>query len=87
MKLEYQVSHKSNSKESSGIIKEEHEIVLPAEVAGKRNPVRVELLDLLEGKQNATSVQLNYLLPKFLKVTNRATAKPITILMEPYPGT
>lgn len=67
-------------------MKEEHEIVLAAEVDGKRNPVREQLLDLLESKPNATSVQLNYLMPKFLKVTNRGTAKPITILMEPYPG-
>lgn len=86
VKLQYTVSHKSSSKSDAGIIKEEINIVLDATVDSKPNPVRQGLLDFLEGKPDVEPVELAFLWPKFLKVTNRGTAATIPQLMEPVPG-
>lgn len=85
VKLEYQVSHKSNNKEDSGVIREEVSIVLESEINGQANPDRENLLQMLNSNIS-NPVTLKYILPKFLKVTNRGTAKPISVLMDSETG-
>lgn len=69
------------------MIKEQVDIVLDATVDNKPNPVRKGILEFLEGRQNVEPVTLNYLIPKFIKVTSRNTAAAIHQLMEPMPST
>ena len=85
VKLEYQVSHKSNNKEDSGVIREDVTIVLESEINGQPNPDRENLLQMLSSNIS-NPVTLKYVLPKFLKVTNRGTAKPISVLMDSETG-
>lgn len=87
VKLEYRVSHKSTDKQSSPVIKEQVDIVLDAMIDNKPNPVRKGILEFLEGRQDVQPVTLTYLMPKFIKVTNRNTAAAIHQLMEPIPST
>lgn len=61
-------------------------MVMPAMIDEKPNPARKNLLEMLSGSSNAAPVQLKNVLPKFLKVTNRGTAKPLASLLKPVPG-
>ncbi|RZC37773.1 piezo-type mechanosensitive ion channel component 2 [Asbolus verrucosus] len=80
IRLEYKVSHKTSKPEDSGVIPDNVEIQIPALINGKANPMRQNLLKMLEGDTNQTML-LKDILPKFLKVTNRGTAKPVSQLM------
>ncbi|CAH0558079.1 unnamed protein product [Brassicogethes aeneus] len=84
VRMEYKISHKTSKPEDSGVIPESVEIIIPALKDNKTNPVRGQLLNMLDAKP-ATPVNFEYLMPKFLKVTNRGTAKPITQLMRERP--
>lgn len=86
MKLQYKISHKTTSKEDPGVIPEEITITMPAIIDSKPNPARKNLLQMLNGSTTAVPVKLDYILPKFLKVTNRGTAKPLDSLMLAKPG-
>lgn len=46
---------------------------------------RAELLNMLKGEE-ARPVLFQYILPKFLKVTNRGTVTPVSDLMVESPG-
>lgn len=57
---------------------------MPALIDGKPNPSRKTLLDMING--TATNpVDLKYILPKFIKVTNRGTGEAVDSLMPPHP--
>lgn len=86
MKLQYKVSHKTTNKEDPGVIPEEITVVMPAIIDEKPNPARKNLLDMLLGNPVDGPVQLKNIFPKFLKVTNRGTAKPLDSLMKPVPS-
>lgn len=76
VRLEYKVSHRTSNPEDAGVIPDNVEIIIPP-----NSEVRNNLLMMLEG-QNVTSETLfKYILPKFLKVTNRGTAAPVDLLM------
>lgn len=86
MKLQYRISHKATKKEDPTVIREEIEITIPAFVNNKRNPERDHLLEMMNRSiTNPTPLQLKYILPKFIKVTNKGTAKPYA-LMIPVPS-
>lgn len=78
VRLEYKVSHQTSKPEDSGVIPDHVEIDVPA-----GTPARKNLLAMLQGDE-AEPIELEYILPKFLKVTNRGTAKAITQLMDAY---
>lgn len=84
--MAYTVAHQSNSKEDSGTIRDSQELVLPAKVGNETNPVRLRLYEMLSGNMTGESITLSYIIPKFLKITNRGTGKPITQLMVKYNG-
>lgn len=75
VRLDYKVSHKTSKPEDSGVIPDFIEVILEAE-----NPERLKLRNMLEN-EDMQPVLLEYILPKFLKITNRGTAKPIAQLM------
>lgn len=86
VRLEYQISHKSNTKEDPGVLRGLVEVTMEAFVKGQPNPERKKLYDMLLTSKGASPVSLPNLLPKFLKVTNRGTVSTISTLMSPDPG-
>lgn len=54
---------------------------MDATTDGSRNPDREKLLLMLMGYSNTTNILVKNIFPKFVKVTNRATATPVTQLM------
>lgn len=61
-------------------------VTIPAFIDNKPNPDRKNLIEMLNNTtKTPTPVRLKNILPKFLKVTNRGTAKPYS-LMKPVPG-
>lgn len=78
--------HKTSKPEDSGVVQGTVPIELLAEppdsIDGK---ARADLLKLLQG-ETADPVLFRYILPKFLKVTNRGTATPVEDLMVESPG-
>lgn len=69
------MSHQTSKPEDSGVIPDNVEIKLLSGTKAREN-----LLVMLLGNKS-DPVVLEYLMPKFLKVTNRGTAKPISQLM------
>lgn len=86
VKLQYQISHLSNTKEDPGTFRNEIEITLDGIVDGKQNIQRQRLYEMLLKENNVEPIMLEYILPKFLKVTNRGTVTPVSVLMKPDPG-
>ncbi|XP_049822868.1 piezo-type mechanosensitive ion channel component isoform X3 [Aethina tumida] len=84
VRLEYKISHRTSKPEDSGVIPESVEIIIPPPPENETSVMREDLLKMLNGIP-APAVPLNYLLPKFVKVTNRGTAKPIGQLMGAIP--
>lgn len=80
--FQYQVSHKSNTKEDSGIIRNEITTIMYAFINGKPNPDRQRLLEMLSSTDTLDPIPISYIAPKFIKVTNKGTANPITMLMK-----
>ncbi|XP_068903610.1 piezo-type mechanosensitive ion channel component isoform X7 [Tenebrio molitor] len=81
IRLEYKVSHKTSKPEDSGVIPDNVEISVPAMIKEQPNEIRQNLLQMLSGNKSAPPMVLENILPKFLKVTNRGTAKPVSQLM------
>ncbi|XP_025831153.1 piezo-type mechanosensitive ion channel component [Agrilus planipennis] len=77
IQFEYQISHKTTTKEDSGVIRENIIISLEPNTTSRSN-----LLEMLEGSHSASPVLLKYIMPKFLKVTNRGTSKVLNLFME-----
>jgi hypothetical protein len=75
------VSHKTSKPEDSGVIPDNVEISVPAMIKEQPNEIRQNLLQMLSGNKSAPPMVLENILPKFLKVTNRGTAKPVSQLM------
>lgn len=69
------MSHRTSKPEDSGIISKEIPISIPPDTKE-----RINLLNMLNRK-SANPVLFQYILPKFLKVTNKGTAEPIGDLM------
>ncbi|CAH1133196.1 unnamed protein product [Ceutorhynchus assimilis] len=75
VRLDYKISHKTSSSSDSGIISNNIEITLPPGTAEKPNPDRANLLKMLQNKP-AEPILLQYILPKFLKITNLGNSEP-----------
>lgn len=84
--LIYKITHKTSNAEDSGVVQDTVQVHIEA---GSPNTTdgkaRAELLKMLQGEA-AEPVLIQYILPKFLKVTNRGTVSPIEELMVPRPG-
>ncbi|CAG9835083.1 unnamed protein product [Diabrotica balteata] len=80
VRLEYKITHKTSKAEDSGIITHAREIQMEASTPTKINEDRENLLKMLKN-ETAEPVLFPYLLPKFIKVTDRGTADPISVLM------
>ncbi|XP_017768658.1 PREDICTED: piezo-type mechanosensitive ion channel component isoform X3 [Nicrophorus vespilloides] len=78
--LTYHISHKSNSKEDPGIMRDEIKLEIPAFEDNKTNPIRQNLLNMLK-KNKSEPVLLTYIMPKFVKVTSRATVQVLNQFM------
>ncbi|XP_067001205.2 piezo-type mechanosensitive ion channel component isoform X3 [Anabrus simplex] len=76
------VSRVSNNPAISGVASNSEEWIIEAPGKGKTNPQRQELLKMLRGDENTTSVVLQRVFPKFLKVTNRGKVVPVTQLLD-----
>ncbi|CAG9862827.1 unnamed protein product [Phyllotreta striolata] len=75
-RMEFKITHKTSKAEDSGII-----INGVDSKIYPNTPARENLLKMLQHQGNVQSVELKYILPKFIKVTNRGTANPIDVLM------
>lgn len=84
--LIYKITHKTSNAEDSGVV---HDTVQVHIEAGPPNSTdseaRTNLLKMLLGEE-ASPVLIQYILPKFLKVTNRGTVSPVEDLMVESPG-
>ncbi|XP_018574920.1 piezo-type mechanosensitive ion channel component isoform X3 [Anoplophora glabripennis] len=87
VRLEYKVSHRTSNPEDSGVIPDNVEIIIPASINGIPSEVRNNLLKMLEGQEVTSETLFEYILPKFLKVTNRGTAAPVDLFMLDKPDT
>lgn len=68
------------------MVRDSQELILPAQVDNETNPVRLRLFEMLNGNMTGDPIVLSYIIPKFLKITNRGTGKPITQLMDKFNG-
>ncbi|KAI4464688.1 hypothetical protein MML48_3g00017133 [Holotrichia oblita] len=84
IRLQYIITHKSN--QDASVIRDENVHIMPATVNGEPNTERQKLLEMLNSNASIDPIQIGYILPKFLKVTNRATAKPVPHMMDPVDG-
>ncbi|XP_049832005.1 piezo-type mechanosensitive ion channel component isoform X1 [Schistocerca gregaria] len=81
IKLLWTVKRNTNDPSTSGIITDSKDWVIQGRVNNVRNPELDKLLKLLKGDKGENYVVLHDVLPKFLKVTNRETATPVTQFM------
>lgn len=84
--LTYKVVHATSKAEDSGLVQGNVQIDIdagpPNTTDGK---AREDLLKMLKGEPS-NPVLFQYILPKFLKVTNRGTITPVEDLMVESPG-
>ena len=82
IRFEWTVSRLSPNPKTPGKASDSHVYELEAHVDGKPNPQRQLLIKMLSNGTRDKALIPN-IFPKFLKVSNRGTATPITQLMEP----
>lgn len=80
IRLEYKITHRTSKAEDSGLVIFSKEITMKPSTNTSINVDRENLLKYLEG-ENASPVLFTYLLPKFVKVTNRGTVEPVSVLL------
>ncbi|KAK9732190.1 Piezo [Popillia japonica] len=85
VRLQYIITHKSN--QDRDVIRDENVFIMPPTDNGQPNIERLKLLEMLNSNTSVDPVKIGYILPKFLKVTNRGTAKPVPHMMDPEGGT
>jgi len=81
IRFQWTVSRSSPNPKAPGEASDFHVYNLEALVDGKSNPQRQLLINMLNGTRDKALIP--NIFPKFLKVSNRGTAAPITQLMEP----
>lgn len=82
IKFSWRVSRVNNNPETVGVVMGERQIFLQPFVNGERNPKRIELSNMLKTSNSSqTPVVIENILPKFLKITNKGNADPISKLM------
>jgi len=84
LRLQYEISHKTNSKEEQPILRGDVELELKPYINDEINPIRADILKMLN-RGNADPVLLLYIMPKFIKVTNRGTLTVVEQLMDNDP--
>lgn len=82
IRFKWTVSRSSPNPKTPGEASDSHVYELEAFVDGKPNPQRQFLTNMLLNGTHDKALIPN-IFPKFLKVSNRGTATPITQLMEP----
>jgi len=82
IRFKWIVSRLSPNPKTPGEASDSHVYELEAYVDGKPNPQRQHLINMLLNGTNDKALVPN-IFPKFLKVSNRGTATPITQLMKP----
>ena len=81
MRFSWHVSRNNPNPKTTGEAIDKYEYEMPADIDGKPNPQRQNLLNMLINHTQDTAVIPN-IFPKFLKITNRGKATPISQLME-----
>jgi hypothetical protein len=81
IRFKWTVSRLSPNPKTPGEASDSHVYELDALVDGKPNPQRQLLVNMLNGARDKAFIP--NIFPKFLKVSNRGTATPITQLMDP----
>jgi hypothetical protein len=82
IRFRWTVSRSSPNPKTPGEASDYHVYDLVALVDGKPNPQRQLLVNMLNETHDKALIP--NIFPKFLKVSNRGTATPITQLMEPF---
>ncbi|KAJ0182013.1 hypothetical protein K1T71_002735, partial [Dendrolimus kikuchii] len=84
VRFTYVITHPTNAVPNPPTIEDHREVVMAADVGGKRNPQRETLLRLLNGTSEPDAwLHVKTLFPKFVKVFNKGTAKPAYQLLPP----
>ncbi|KAJ9578582.1 hypothetical protein L9F63_005184, partial [Diploptera punctata] len=83
VRLTWHVSRNNPNPKTTGEAIDQHQYIMPAEIDGKPNPQRQNLIRMLTNNSQDTAV-IPYIFPKFIKVTNRGKATPVTQLMRHY---
>ncbi|CAG9098315.1 unnamed protein product [Plutella xylostella] len=87
VKFSYIITHPSNSANNPPTIEDSREVPMEAYIDGEPNPEREKLLKMLSGQaSDDTWLNIKKLFPKFLKVFNKGTAKPLYQLSVASPG-
>lgn len=81
IRFTWHVSRLNPNPKTTGEASSSHVYDLEADVDGKPNPQRQNLIKMLNGTNVSTLIP--NIFPKFLKVSNRGMATPITQLMAP----
>ncbi|KAF5269329.1 hypothetical protein FQR65_LT02631 [Abscondita terminalis] len=84
--MRYTIFHKSNTKEDSGSIQESVYVPLD-DLSENTNQTRQKVLEMLVGDNKDSYAFINHVFPKFVKITNKGTAKPVSQFMKPTQST
>lgn len=81
MRLQYTISRISNNKQETGIVSNEIEYIMPGDPNGNISDERIKLMNMLTSNTSVPPLLVRNIFPKFVKVTNRATANPVSQLL------
>lgn len=85
VKILYAV-HQTSISKGNTVIRQEQEINIPAFIDNKRNPARQQLYEMLLNAADIPPVILDFILPKFIRVTNRGSLILVDSMMSAESG-
>ncbi|KAG0723512.1 Piezo-type mechanosensitive ion channel component [Chionoecetes opilio] len=86
LKLDWSIKRPSNSPDIASECKAKREVNLEAYKGQMRNPMREQLVRILQGELDQNPVMVTQLFPKFIKITNKGQAEYVTQLEDKSKG-
>lgn len=78
--------HQTSASKGNIVIRGERQIQIPAFIDNERNPARQQLYEMLMNAADVPPVKLDFIFPKFLKVTHRGLAISVDNVMSADSG-
>lgn len=82
VKFSWKLSRLSNNPEMVGTVHKDRSVALPPFEGGVRSSKREQLAAMLRSNMSLSPVVIPNIFPKFLKITNKGDADPISKFME-----